>query len=38
MAISICVEGDAGEDIEGLAAGLAGEVISQVLAIQGGWS
>ena len=38
MAISICVEGDAGEDIEGLAAGLAGEIISRVLAIQGGWS
>lgn len=34
MAISICVEGDVGEDIEGLAAGLAGEIIHQALSIQ----
>ena len=35
MAISICIEGSEGEDTEGLAASVAGEVIAEVLQIQG---
>ena len=32
---SICIEGSEGEDTEGLAASVAGEVIAEVLQIQG---
>lgn len=35
MAISICIEGSEGEDTEGIAASVAGEVIAEVLQIQG---
>ncbi len=34
LAISICIEGQQGEDVEGLAASIAGTVIAQILAVQ----
>ena len=34
LAVSICIEGQQGEDVEGLAAGVAGRLIAEVLSIQ----